>query len=123
MAYNDVRTVQKGEVREKVGQVIQNGSVLILRDFHLFLAKRDPEITRLVKDAILWGRETGRAIIIMAPVLMLPPELEKEFTVIDFPSRQGGAARTGARPVQGQGCGDERQQGGRDRCGPGPDHG
>jgi SpoVK/Ycf46/Vps4 family AAA+-type ATPase len=85
MAYNDVRTVQKGEVREKVGQVIQNGSVLILRDFHLFLAKRDPEITRLVKDAILWGRETGRAIIIMAPVLMLPPELEKEFTVIDFP--------------------------------------
>lgn len=85
LAYNAVKSISKGGNVEVVAQVVPNKSVLILRDFHLYLAKKDPEITRLVKDAVTWGRETLRAIIVMAPALSLPPELEKEFTVVDFP--------------------------------------
>lgn len=84
-AFNAVSTIKKGDSVEKLGKVIENRSVLILTDFHLYLAKRDPELTRLIKDAINWGRETARAIIVMSSQLVLPPELEKEFTVVDFP--------------------------------------
>lgn len=85
MAFNDVTVIEKKGVKEKVGRTVPNGSVVILKDFHLYLAKRDPEITRLMKDAILWARETGRVLVVMAPLMVLPPEVEKEFTVVEFP--------------------------------------
>lgn len=75
----------KKEEEQWMGAEIPNKSVFILYDFHLYLSKRDPEITRLVKDAIRTGRATARSIIIMSSQLVLPPELEKEFTVVDFP--------------------------------------
>lgn len=76
-------TVQKKE--EMQGQVIPNKSVLVLKDFHLYLQKRDPVLTRLVKDAITIGRQTARSLMVMGCQLQLTPELEKEFTVCEFP--------------------------------------
>lgn len=70
---------------EQVGAVIDNKSVLVLKDFHLYLKKGDPVLTRWVKDAISIGRQTARSIMIMGCQLTLPPELEKEFTVVEFP--------------------------------------
>lgn len=67
------------------GIYIKNQSVLVLKDFHLYLKKGDPVLTRLVKDAIASGRATARSLLVMGCQLTLPPELEKEFTVVDFP--------------------------------------
>jgi ATP-dependent 26S proteasome regulatory subunit len=81
-AFVAVRAGKKGEL---VGAVIPNKAVLVLKDMHIYLKKGDPVMTRLVKDAIAVGRTTNRAIIVMGCQLTLPPELEKEFTVLDFP--------------------------------------
>jgi len=70
---------------ELEGVVIRNKSVLVLKDFHLYLKKGDPVMTRLIKDAITIGRQTARSIMVMGCQLTLPPELEKEFTVVEFP--------------------------------------
>jgi ATP-dependent 26S proteasome regulatory subunit len=67
------------------GHVVPNKSVLLMKDFHLYLAKRDPVLTRLVKDSISIGRQTARSLMVMGCQLQLPPELEKEFTVVEFP--------------------------------------
>lgn len=64
---------------------IPQKSVLIMKDLNIFFKKRDAVLIRLMKDAIVNGRNTARSIIIMGCQLELPPELEKEFTVIEFP--------------------------------------
>lgn len=70
---------------EPEGAHIPNMSVLILKDFHLILKKNDPVMIRLVKDAIGVGRTTARSIMVIGCQFALPPELEKEFTTVDFP--------------------------------------
>lgn len=58
-------------------------TVFLLKDFHAFL--KDYRVIRLLRD--LAGRLRGKAqtVIILGPVLTLPPELEKDITVVDFP--------------------------------------
>ncbi len=70
---------------ELVGKEIPSRSVLVMQDFHLWLKKGDPVMIRQVKDAIGVGRTTARSLMVMGCRLTLPPELEKEFTVVDFP--------------------------------------
>ena len=81
-AFMATKTGKKDELE---GVVIANKSVLVLKDFHLYLKKGDPVLTRLVKDAIAIGRQTARSIMVMGCQLTLPPELEKEFTIVEFP--------------------------------------
>ncbi|MDR1282416.1 MAG: AAA family ATPase [Opitutaceae bacterium] len=59
-------------------------SVLVLRDFHMFLREPNPIIFRKLKDCLLAGKLSNRTIIIVGCQLHLPPELEKEITVIEF---------------------------------------
>lgn len=62
-------------------------SVLVLRDYHLFIGAGDnvnPLIVRKLKDALLVGRATNRVLAIVGCRLVLPPELEKELTVMQF---------------------------------------
>jgi len=58
-------------------------TLFLLKDFHAFL--KDYRVVRLLRD--LSGRLRGKAqtIVILGPVLTLPPELEKDITVVDFP--------------------------------------
>lgn len=58
-------------------------TVFLLRDFHPYM--KDPRVIRLLRD--LAGRLRGKAqtLILLAPVLALPTELEKDVTVLDFP--------------------------------------
>jgi len=58
-------------------------TVFLLKDFHPFL--KDYRVVRLLRD--LAGRLRGKAqtIILTGPILTLPPELEKDITVVDFP--------------------------------------
>lgn len=58
-------------------------ALYVLRDFHPFL--NDPRATRLLRDLVPRLHSSGRTLILTAPVLKLPPELEKELTVVEMP--------------------------------------
>jgi len=63
---------------------LPDNSIILLRDFHLYLLDPDPTIIRLVKDALFKGKAKGLQLIILGCRQELPPELEKEFIVVDF---------------------------------------
>ena len=71
------------EMLNALGELPEN-SVILLRDFHQFLESPNPILTRLLKDAMRIGKTKGRSIVIVACRLVLPPELEREFVVVDF---------------------------------------
>jgi len=57
-------------------------SVFLLKDFHSYM--RDPRVVRLLRDLAERLKSRSQTLVIMAPTLLLPLELEKEVTVIDF---------------------------------------
>lgn len=58
-------------------------ALYVLRDFHPFL--HDARVVRLLRDLVPRLHSSGRTLILSAPVLKLPPELEKEMTVLEMP--------------------------------------
>ena len=58
--------------------------MVLLTDFHLFLQDGNPVLIRAIKDALVTGKATGRVILILGCRQVLPPELEREFVVLDF---------------------------------------
>ncbi|MCX7703617.1 MAG: AAA family ATPase [Planctomycetota bacterium] len=70
---------------EALTQIRKNkeASVWILKDFHSYL--NDPLIVRFLRNLTDESRTIGRTLVILSPSLSLPPELEKEITVIEFP--------------------------------------
>ncbi len=73
-----------GETKQPMGIEIPNKSIVILRDFHLILKGGNPILIRWMKDCISIGRATNRHLVIIGCQLHLPPELEKEITVIEY---------------------------------------
>ena len=57
-------------------------SIWILRDFHPFL--RDGNVVRRLREVAFALGTSNKTVILLGPVLNIPPELEKEITVIDF---------------------------------------
>lgn len=55
----------------------------LLKDFHVYM--KDSRVVRLLRDLAIKLRGKAQTLVLMAPVLSLPAELEKEVTVIDFP--------------------------------------
>ncbi|MBI4422740.1 MAG: AAA family ATPase [Elusimicrobia bacterium] len=58
-------------------------SVYLFKDFHPYL--RNPEIVRALRDLASHLRKSPKTLILLAPRLELPVELEKSVTVVDFP--------------------------------------
>ncbi|MER3403678.1 MAG: ATPase [Armatimonadota bacterium] len=58
-------------------------AIYVLRDFHPFL--HDARVVRLLRDLAPRLHSSGRTLILSAPLLKLPPELEKEMTVLEMP--------------------------------------
>ena len=56
--------------------------IWVLRDFHPFL--RDHTVVRRLREAAFGLEASAKTIILLGPVLKIPPELEKEITVVDF---------------------------------------
>jgi AAA+ superfamily predicted ATPase len=83
----------------------EDKSVVLLRDMHLFLQEPDPTLYRLLKDALIRARAAQACIILVMPVLKLPPDLERLFSVIDF-DLPGPAELT---KVLQDLCGEERE--------------
>ena len=63
-------------------------SVLVLENFHRFLGS--PEIVQAMASQLHAGKQNRSIIVVLAPVLELPPELEKMFVAIEhsLPDRQ-----------------------------------
>ena len=57
-------------------------ALYVLKDFHAFIG--NIEITRRLRDLFVSLKMTYKTLIILAPVLKLPSELEKEITVVDY---------------------------------------
>jgi ATP-dependent 26S proteasome regulatory subunit len=59
-------------------------ALVLLADFHLFLQDNNPVLIRAIKDALVAGKAKGRVLVVLGCRQVLPPELEREFVVLDF---------------------------------------
>jgi ATP-dependent 26S proteasome regulatory subunit len=58
-------------------------ALYVLHDFHPYL--EDPLHVRLLRDAVQNLKTSYKTLFLVSPVLKIPPEIEKDVTVIDFP--------------------------------------
>jgi ATP-dependent 26S proteasome regulatory subunit len=59
-------------------------TIILLLDFHLFLQDPNPILIRQIKDVLQEAKTKSKTLIILGRRLCLPPELERELTVIEF---------------------------------------
>lgn len=59
-------------------------SILLVRDFHMILRDPNPMTYRKLKDSLRLAKASNRVFAIIGCTLVLPPELEKEITVLEF---------------------------------------
>ena len=66
-----------------------SSALLVLVNFHRFLNSRRRSFRRLARQ-ILEGKQNRTFIIVLSPVVQIPPELEKQFIVVEheFPNRE-----------------------------------
>ena len=60
-------------------------ALFIFKDFHPFLTRGNTAIIRRLKEIALNLSNSFKTILIVSPVMEIPPELEKEITVLSFP--------------------------------------
>ncbi|NBV25601.1 MAG: AAA family ATPase, partial [Proteobacteria bacterium] len=60
-------------------------TIILLKDYHLFLQEPNALLLRNLKDTLLTAKTQQKHLVIPACRLCLPPELEREFTVVEFP--------------------------------------
>lgn len=76
------RPATPAEVLDRI-RVQDGAGLFLLRDLHAFF--EDPLVVRRLRDLANVLQDTHRSIVISAPRLTLPPELEKDVTVLDLP--------------------------------------
>lgn len=57
-------------------------AIFVLRDFHPFFESH--EVVRKLRDLASFLARSNRTVVLLSPRLRIPPELEKEITVVDF---------------------------------------
>lgn len=60
-------------------------AIFLFKDFHPFLTRNNVAIIRRLKDIALHLKNSFKTIVLISPVMEVPPELEKEITVVNFP--------------------------------------
>lgn len=60
-------------------------AIFLFKDLHPFLTRSNHTVIRRLKEIALHLKNSFKTIIIIAPLLEIPPELEKEITVLNFP--------------------------------------
>jgi SpoVK/Ycf46/Vps4 family AAA+-type ATPase len=63
---------------------LKEKTLIVLRDFHLFLEDPNPILIRQLKDVLQMAKTKSKTLIILGCRMVLPPELERELTVIEF---------------------------------------
>jgi len=56
--------------------------IWVLRDFHPYL--KDPTVVRRLREVAFGLRTSNKTVILLGGVLKIPPEIEKEVTVVDL---------------------------------------
>jgi ATP-dependent 26S proteasome regulatory subunit len=69
-------------------------TVFLLKDYHLFLEDPNPIVLRKLKDVLFDAKTKQKPIIITGCRLVLPPELERELTIVEFSLPGKEALRT-----------------------------
>jgi hypothetical protein len=59
-------------------------TITLLKDYHLFLEEANPILLRKFKDVLAEGKTKQKTILLSGCRLVLPPELERELTVIEL---------------------------------------
>ena len=63
---------------------LKEKTLILLRDFHLFLQDPNPILIRQLKDVLQMAKTKSKTLIILGCRMVLPPELEREITMIEF---------------------------------------
>ncbi|MHA1684244.1 MAG: AAA family ATPase [Promethearchaeota archaeon] len=64
----------------------EKDGLFVLCDFHHFMIDQNPEILRFMREMTQELKKSRKNCVILAPYLKIPNDLEKEITVIDFPT-------------------------------------
>jgi len=59
-------------------------AIFVMKDFHPFIRERT-DIVRRLREVYQALRGSHKTLIVLSPVLAVPPDLEKEITVLDYP--------------------------------------
>src|SRR2546423_13548941 len=60
-------------------------AIFIFKDFHPFLTKSNFAVIRRLKEIAIHLKNSFKTIILIAPVMEIPPELDKEITLLSYP--------------------------------------
>jgi len=60
-------------------------AIFLFKDFHPFLTRNNYAVIRRLKDIALHLKNSFKTIVLVSPVMEIPPELDKEITVLNFP--------------------------------------
>lgn len=63
---------------------LPENTIVLLRDFHLWLQDDNPVLVRAIKDTLTRCKAKGKCVVILGCRQVLPPELERDMVVIDF---------------------------------------
>jgi len=58
-------------------------TLVVLKDFHPYLA--DPSVVRALRELAHALKSTFSTVVLLSPTLVIPPEIEKEVSVLDVP--------------------------------------
>src|SRR5512144_1375364 len=58
-------------------------TLVVLKDFHPYLA--DPAVVRALRELAHALKSTFSTVVLLSPTLVIPPEIEKEVSVVDVP--------------------------------------
>jgi SpoVK/Ycf46/Vps4 family AAA+-type ATPase len=69
-----------------LGNVIEHvePALYVFKDFHPFLKSQNMSVIRRLREAASSLKSTYKTIIIVSPMFEMPPDLEKDLTIIDF---------------------------------------
>jgi ATP-dependent 26S proteasome regulatory subunit len=62
---------------------ITDPSIFVLKDYHAYV--KDSTVIRGLRNLATTLRQTYVSVVILSPILEIPPELEKDITIVDFP--------------------------------------
>lgn len=68
-------------------QELQQPGLFVLQDFHAFIDERSPSAAltiRQLRDLVGPFKAAAKTLVILSPILKIPPELEKDITVLDL---------------------------------------
>jgi AAA+ superfamily predicted ATPase len=63
---------------------LPENTLVLLKDFHQFVEDGNPVAVRKVKESLRAGKTKGKTLVVVGCRLALPPELEREFVVVQF---------------------------------------